>query len=150
MALEVVTNIDDLVAANPLFDDPVNEGDNHIQNLKIAVQKNLGGNDLSTQLKAVDVVALNADNKGAQVTGQVTVSDPTPLNPEELTRKDYVDAGDLVLQGQIDTNDTDITTLQGQVSTLEATVISLQAEIDDIKNGFDFTGPITAPDVTAV
>lgn len=37
MALESVTNIDDLNAANPVVGDPVSEGDDHIRNIKTAL-----------------------------------------------------------------------------------------------------------------
>ena len=59
---------------------------------------------------------------GAAVTGQITASDAAPVGIDDLTRKDYVDG----------------------------LVNSLQAEIDDIKNGFAFTGAISAPTVTEV
>lgn len=85
-------NIDDLEPANPALDDVVNQGDDHLRGIKKALQGNVAGDALSTQLLQSDVVALNADDRGAQVTGQVTVSDPAPLNPDELTRRDYVDA----------------------------------------------------------
>ena len=123
MPLEAVTNIDDLVETNPIDDDPVDEGDNHIRNLKTALTKNVGGDDLTTQLKAADVDIVNVDNKGAQVTGQVTASDPAPLNPDELTRMDYVDAA----------------------------IADLQLQLDNLINGTTkFTGAQEAPDFTAV
>ena len=46
MALESVTNIDDLNAANPVVGDPVSEGDDHIRNIKTALTTdfpNIGG-----------------------------------------------------------------------------------------------------------
>ncbi len=85
-------NIDDLVSANPALDDEVNEGDNHIRGVKNALQGNVSGSDLRTALLQQGIEALGVDDKGAQVVGQVTVSDPAPLNPDELTRKDFVDA----------------------------------------------------------
>ena len=85
-------NIDDLVSANPALDDEVNEGDNHLRGIKNALQGNVSGNAVSTQLLQQGIVALDVDDKGADVTGSVVISDPVPLNPNELTRKDYVDA----------------------------------------------------------
>ena len=123
MPLEAVATIDDLVATNPIDDDPVDEGDNHIRNVKVALTKNVSGNATSTQLKASDVTVVNADNKGLQVTGQVTASDAAPVNPEELTRKDYVDG----------------------------LIAALQLELDNLINGTTkFTGAQEAPDFTAV
>ena len=46
MALESVTNIDDLNASNPVVGDPVSEGDDHIRNIKTALTTdfpNIGG-----------------------------------------------------------------------------------------------------------
>ena len=85
-------NIDDLEPANPALDDVVNQGDDHLRGIKKALQGNVAGTALVTQLLQQGLIALAVDDKGAQVTGQVTVSDPAPLNPEELTRRDYVDA----------------------------------------------------------
>ena len=51
MALESVTNIDDLNASNPTATDPVVEGDDHIRNIKTALKNNFGsitGNVTST------------------------------------------------------------------------------------------------------
>lgn len=59
---------------------------------------------------------------GIQVTGQARVNEVVPLQADDLTRKDYVD-------------------------TLVAAV---QADLDNVKNGFAFTGPISAPTVTEV
>ena len=109
-------NIDDLVTTNPAAGDGVNEGDDHLRGIKNALKGNVAGDALSTQLLQADLVALNADNKGAQVTGQVIVSDPTPLNPEELTRKDYVDAQIAALQTQIDNLINGTTAFTGAVS----------------------------------
>ena len=123
MPLENVSFIDDLVATNPIDDDGVDEGDNHIRNLKVAILKNLGGNATSTQLKQADTTALNADANGAQVTGQVTASDAAPVDPADLTRKDYVDAE----------------------------IATLRAELDALIDGTTkFTGAQEAPDFTAV
>ena len=134
-------NIDDLVPANPATDDEVNEGDNHIRGVKNALQGNVSGSALRTALLQQGVEALGVDDKGAQVVGQVTVTDPAPLNPDELTRADYVDGLVLVLQGLIDQLriDVDLNTAQVALNT---------AAIADIQNGFDFTGPISAPTVT--
>lgn len=201
MALETVANLDDLVVTNPTATDPVSEADDHLRNIKIALAKNLSGDDTTTGLKAADIVTLLAKvgavditgsaltmfaadatmlirllnngaadvgveltqaangfvtikeldgggvsglvwlsltrgagvalnfggatkfettDKGASATGQVIVSDPAPLNPEELTRKDYVDG----------------------------LIAGLQSQIDNIENGFAFTGAISAPTVT--
>ncbi len=84
--------IDDLDSANPVTDDEVNEGDNHIRGVKNALQGNVRGDALTTALLQAGVDALSVDDKGAQVVGHVTVTDPAPLNPDELTRMDYVDA----------------------------------------------------------
>lgn len=123
MPLETVNNIDDLDQNNPIDDDPVNEGDNHIRNVKLALQKNVGGDDVSTQLKQNDIVALNADANGVQVTGQATVSEAAPVAVEDVTRKDYVDG------------------------ELAAAVASLQTQIDNILNGTTpFTGVVNGID----
>ena len=123
MPLETVNNIDDLDQNNPIDDDPVNEGDNHIRNVKLALQKNVGGDDVSTQLKQNDIVALNADANGVQVTGQATVSEAAPVAVEDVSRKDYVDG------------------------ELAAAVASLQTQIDNILNGTTpFTGVVNGID----
>ena len=124
MALEpAFDNIDDLVATNPAANDPVNEGDDHVRGIKNALKANVSGDAVATQLKAAGLVALNADNKGVQVTGQALVSDPAPLNPGELTRKDYVDAQ----------------------------IANLQLQLNNLINGTTkFTGAQEAPDFTAV
>jgi hypothetical protein len=52
MALESVTNIDDLNASNPTATDPVSEGDDHIRNIKTALKTNfpsITGNMTCTQ-----------------------------------------------------------------------------------------------------
>ena len=134
-------NIDDLVPANPATDDEVNEGDNHIRGVKNALQGNVSGSALRTALLQQGVEALGVDDKGAQVVGQVTVTDPAPLNPDELTRADYVDGLVLVLQGLIDQLRIDVDANTAQVGLNTASII-------DIENGFDFTGPISAPTVT--
>ena len=59
---------------------------------------------------------------GIQVSGQARVTEAVPTQADDLTRKDYVD-------------------------TLVAAV---QADLDNVKNGFAFTGPISAPTVTEV
>ena len=41
MALETVTNIDDLVVTNPLSTDARSQGDDHIRNIKIALKTDL-------------------------------------------------------------------------------------------------------------
>jgi len=122
MPIEAFGNIDDLDPANPLVDDPVSEGDDHMRGLKLSLKGNVTGDNTETRLLAATLVKLLTTDKGVTVTGQVLVSDPAPLNPDELTRKDYVDG----------------------------LIASLQAEINDIKNGFAFTGPISAPTVTEV
>lgn len=88
-------NIDDLVPANPALDDEVNEGDNHLRGIKNALQGNVAGDALTTTLLAASVPALVVDADGAAVSGQVTASDAAPVDPEDLTRKDYVDALDV-------------------------------------------------------
>ncbi len=72
-------------------------------------------------------------DKGVGITGQAVVSDPAPLNPDELARKDYVD-------GEISTLNT----------SLLAAIAVVQADLDNVKNGFAFTGAISAPVVTEV
>jgi len=47
----------------------------------------------------------------------------------DLTCKDYVDA---------------------EVVTLNAAIAAVQADLNNVKNGFAFTGPITAPLITEV
>ena len=203
MALEVVTHIDELVATNPTASDPVSEGDDHVRNLKIAVLKNLSGDNNQSALKAADVdrvianstggqiigtllslvsaadadlllQILNSDTPdlglalklaavtglvtlaetdgagvegnawltftrgagvglgfagavklasvvdGAAVTGQITASTAAPVDADHLTRKDYV----------------------------YAAVAAVQADLNNVKNGFAFTGAISAPTVT--
>lgn len=138
MALEpAFDNINDLVPANPIDDDPVDEGDNHIRGLKQALQGNVTGDALATQLLQAGITALNADDKGAQVTGQVTVSEAAPLNPEELTRKDFVDG--------------EVVTLNQTIATLQTQVDGLQTQLDNLIDGTTkFTGAQEAPDFTAV
>lgn len=59
---------------------------------------------------------------GVQVTGQARVDELLPVQADDLTRKDYVDAA----------------------------IAVVQADLDNVKNGFAFTGPISAPGVTEV
>ena len=133
--------IDDLVSANPVTDDDVNEGDNHIRGVKNALQGNVSGSALRSALLQQGIEALGVDDKGAQVVGGVTVTDPAPLNPDELTRMDYVDGLVATLQGLIDQ-------LRIDVDANTAQVGANTSSIANIENGFDFTGPISAPTVT--
>jgi len=82
-------------------------------------------------LRFVDVQKIVTTDKGVNVAGQVIVSDPAPLNPDELARKDYVD-------DEISTLDT----------SLLAAIAVVQADLDNVKDGFAFTGDISAPTVT--
>ena len=133
--------IDDLDSANPVTDDEVNEGDNHIRGVKNALQGNVRGDALTTALLQQGLDALVVDANGAQVTGQVTASEAAPLAPADLTRMDYVDAQIGILQALIDQ-------LRIDVDANTAGVAANTASIDNIENGFDFTGPISAPTVT--
>ena len=92
MPLEpIFDHIDDLNPGNPIVDDPVNEGDNHLRGIKQALQGNVVGDALTTSLLVGLVAALTVDADGAIVVGQVKVSELLPLDPDDLTRKDYVD-----------------------------------------------------------
>ncbi len=82
-------------------------------------------------LRFVDVQKIVTTDKGVNVAGQVIVSEPAPLNPDELARKDYVD-------DEISTLDT----------SLLAAIAVVQADLDNVKDGFAFTGDISAPTVT--
>lgn len=52
MPLENFGNIDDLDPANPLVDDPVSEGDDHLRGIKQSLQGNVQGDDTFTALLA--------------------------------------------------------------------------------------------------
>ena len=120
MALEpAFDNIDDLVPANPVANDPVDAGDDHIRGIKNALKGNVSGDAVATQLLQAGVVALNADAKGIQVSGQVLISDPAPVNPDEAARKDYVDAQIAALQTQLDDLINGTTPFTGVVSGVD-------------------------------
>lgn len=60
MALETVTNIADLVAANPTGADPKSDGDDHIRNLKTALLNGFAGFTGSVIVTGTDGGAVNA------------------------------------------------------------------------------------------
>ena len=71
MALEPVTNLDDLVVTNPTDTDPVSEGDNHIRNLKVALAANVTGDAVNTRLLSGGALKFQVKADGAEVTGDL-------------------------------------------------------------------------------
>ena len=132
MGLETGNFIDDLNADWPLGTDPVAEGDDHLRLIKRCLQGNVAGDATSTTLLAAAAAIVAAQATGSQTVGSAQVTDQ-PTSAEDLTRLDYVDGADLVLQGQID--------------TLNITVADLQTQIDNILNGTTpFTGDVDGTD----
>ena len=61
MPIEQFDNIDDLDPLNPLDDDPVSEGDDHLRGIKNALQANVTGDDVETRLMVAAVIRAFAD-----------------------------------------------------------------------------------------
>lgn len=147
MGLEAGNFIDDLNADWPLGTDPVAEGDDHLRLIKRCLQGNVAGDATTTSLLSTALAKVVAESTGGTTDGQFRATEPVPLVDADLTRKDYVDAADLVLQGQIDTLNITVGDLQGQIDTLNTTVSGLQTQIDDILNGTTpFTGDVDGTD----
>lgn len=60
MGLETVTNIADFIRTNPTGADPISQGDNHIQNIKIALTNDFAGFVGAVLITGVDGGAANA------------------------------------------------------------------------------------------
>jgi hypothetical protein len=60
MGLETVTNIADFIRTNPTGSDPISQGDNHIQNIKIALTNDFAGFVGAVLITGVDGGAVNA------------------------------------------------------------------------------------------
>jgi hypothetical protein len=154
MGLEAGNFIDDLNADWPLGTDPVAEGDDHLRLIKRCLQGNVAGDATTTSLLSTALAKVVAESTGGTTDGQFRATEPVPIVDADLTRKDYVDAADLVLQGQVDTLDGEVSTLQGEVltlqgevSTLQSDVTGLQTQIDNILNGTTpFTGDVDGTD----
>ena len=61
MPIESFGNIDDLDPLNPLVDDPVSEGDDHLRGLKLSLQGNVQGDDTFTALLVAGFIAATID-----------------------------------------------------------------------------------------
>lgn len=64
MPIESFGNIDDLDPLNPLDDDPVSEGDDHLRGIKESLQGNVSGDDLETRLLVAGLVAAFVSGAG--------------------------------------------------------------------------------------
>ena len=61
MPIEQFDNIDDLDPLNPLDDDPVSEGDDHLRGIKNALQGNVTGDALETRLMVASIIRAFVD-----------------------------------------------------------------------------------------
>ena len=115
MGLEAVTWIDDLVPANPLDNDPVDEGDDHLRNIKVAVASGLTGSAVRAGL-----LHPGASEPSIQTAaGGADVRHPTSVTPN-LGFRDNLNAllGDVGFQG----------TIMGMRGRIHGAAIQIQGE----------------------
>ena len=72
-----------------------------------------------------NIALFNGATGNVTVTNQVRANAATPVGASDLTRMDYVDAGDAALQADIDTNAADIATNAADIATNAAAIAAL-------------------------
>ena len=77
--------------------------------------------------QGADIALFNGATGNVTVTNQVRANAATPVGASDLTRMDYVDAGDAALQADIDTNAADIATNAADIATNAADIAALQS-----------------------